>query len=138
MHLGALSNDPIGDLSPQSTYDINQHASVRLARAAKQAGVQRFLYASTCSVYGASGSDLVTESAELRPVTAYAIKQMWLTPLIIFTRGGPNGGYDLPVNWMYDPDSQQVMPAGPTPAAMALRAKKVPSLNRFLRAALFS
>jgi nucleoside-diphosphate-sugar epimerase len=76
VHLGALSNDPIGDLSPQSTYDINQHASVRLARAAKQAGVGRFLYASTCSVYGASGSDLVTESAELRPVTAYAISKV--------------------------------------------------------------
>ena len=72
IHLGALSNDPLGALAPQITYDINHHASVRLARLAKEAGVRRFLYASTCSVYGASGHDLVTESAPLRPLTPYA------------------------------------------------------------------
>jgi len=55
VHLAALSNDPLGALEPQITYDINHHASVRLARLAKEAGVQRFLYASTCSVYGAGG-----------------------------------------------------------------------------------
>src|SRR4051794_28553582 len=61
IHLGALSNDPLGSLAPDLTYDVNHHASVRLARLAKDAGVRRFLYASTCSVYGASGSgDLVT------------------------------------------------------------------------------
>ena len=54
------------------TYDINHHASVRLARLAKAAGVQRFLYASTCSVYGSAGDDLVTEDAPLRPLTPYA------------------------------------------------------------------
>jgi nucleoside-diphosphate-sugar epimerase len=72
IHLAALSNDPLGALAPQITYDINHHASVRLARLAKDAGVRRFLYASTCSVYGAAGEDLVTEDAPLRPLTAYA------------------------------------------------------------------
>jgi nucleoside-diphosphate-sugar epimerase len=73
VHLAALSNDPLGSLAPQLTYDINHHASVRLARLARDAGVRRFLYASTCSVYGASGGDdLVDEDAALRPVTPYA------------------------------------------------------------------
>ena len=73
VHLGALSNDPLGSLAPELTYDVNHHASVRLARLAKDAGVRRFLYASTCSVYGASGGDaLVDEDAPLRPVTPYA------------------------------------------------------------------
>ncbi|CAM5468221.1 NAD-dependent epimerase/dehydratase family protein [Streptomyces chartreusis] len=73
IHLAALSNDPLGSLAPELTYDINHHASVRLARLARDAGVRRFLYASTCSVYGAAGGDdLVTEDAPLRPVTPYA------------------------------------------------------------------
>jgi nucleoside-diphosphate-sugar epimerase len=73
IHLAALSNDPLGSLAPELTYDINHHAAVRLARLARDAGVRRFLYASTCSVYGASGGDgLVTEDAPLRPVTPYA------------------------------------------------------------------
>ncbi len=72
IHLAALSNDPLGALAPEITYDINHHASVRLARLAKEAGVRRFLYASTCSVYGAAGEDLVTETAPLRPLTPYA------------------------------------------------------------------
>ncbi|WP_067839048.1 NAD-dependent epimerase/dehydratase family protein [Nocardia lijiangensis] len=72
VHLAALSNDPLGALAPEITYDINHHASVRLARLAKEAGVRRFLYASTCSVYGAAGADLVTEDAPLRPITPYA------------------------------------------------------------------
>jgi nucleoside-diphosphate-sugar epimerase len=72
IHLAALSNDPLGALAPQITYDINHHASVRLARLAKEAGARRFLYASTCSVYGAAGEDLVTEDAPLRPLTPYA------------------------------------------------------------------
>lgn len=72
-HLAALSNDPLGSLAPDLTYDINHHASVRLARLAREAGVRRFVYASTCSVYGASGGDaLVDEDAPLRPVTPYA------------------------------------------------------------------
>lgn len=72
VHLAALSNDPLGALVPRITYDINHHASVRLARLAKAAGVRRFLYASTCSVYGAAGDGLVTEDAPLRPLTPYA------------------------------------------------------------------
>ncbi|MEV6158201.1 SDR family oxidoreductase [Nonomuraea sp. NPDC052129] len=73
VHLAALSNDPLGSLAPELTYDINYHASVRLARLAREAGVRRFLYASTCSVYGAAGGDdLVTEEAPLSPVTPYA------------------------------------------------------------------
>src|SRR5919198_22914 len=77
VHLAALSNDPLGSLAPELTYDVNHHASVRLARLAKDAGVQRFLYASTCSVYGASGSDsLVDEDAPLHPVTPYAVSKV--------------------------------------------------------------
>ena len=73
IHLAALSNDPLGALAPELTYAINHHASVRLARLARDAGVRRFLYASTCSVYGtAGGDDLVDEDAPLRPVTPYA------------------------------------------------------------------
>jgi nucleoside-diphosphate-sugar epimerase len=73
VHLAALSNDPLGDLAPEHTYAINHRASVRLAELAKQAGVQRFLYASSCSIYGASGGDdLLDETAPMRPVTPYA------------------------------------------------------------------
>ncbi|MFL6223678.1 MAG: NAD-dependent epimerase/dehydratase family protein, partial [Actinomycetes bacterium] len=73
VHLAALSNDPLGSLAPEITYDINHHASTRLARLAKEAGVKRFVYASTCSVYGAqSGDELVDEDAPLKPVTPYA------------------------------------------------------------------
>lgn len=76
IHLAALSNDPLGALAPELTYDINHHASVRLARLAKEAGVSRFLYASTCSVYGAAGDGLVNEDAELNPITPYAISKV--------------------------------------------------------------
>jgi nucleoside-diphosphate-sugar epimerase len=72
IHLAALSNDPLGALVPDITYDINHHASVRLARLSKAAGVRRFLYASTCSVYGSAGDGLVAEDAPLRPLTPYA------------------------------------------------------------------
>src|ERR1700704_4429198 len=63
IHLGALSNDPLGDLNKELTYDINLHASVRLARAAKEAGVRRFLFSSSCSLYGAGGDDFLDENA---------------------------------------------------------------------------
>lgn len=72
IHLGALSNDPLGFLDPTLTYAINHQASVRLARLSREVGVGRFLYASTCSVYGAAGEGLVSEDAPLRPVTPYA------------------------------------------------------------------
>lgn len=71
VHLAALSNDPLGDLDASLTVDINQHASVRLAEAAKAAGVERFLFASSCSLYGAGGDDLVDETAPFHPVTPY-------------------------------------------------------------------
>jgi nucleoside-diphosphate-sugar epimerase len=72
VHLSALSNDPLGDLDPELTLDINHRASVSLAASAKAAGVSRFVFASSCSNYGASGgSALLTEDAELRPVTPY-------------------------------------------------------------------
>ena len=77
VHLAALSNDPLGALEPEITYDINHHASTRLARLAKEAGVKRFVYASTCSVYGAQpGDELVNEDAPLKPVTPYAISKV--------------------------------------------------------------
>jgi nucleoside-diphosphate-sugar epimerase len=73
VHLAALSNDPIGDLNAEWTYSINLDASIRLARAAKEAGVSRFVFASSCSMYGAAeGDDLVSEDAPLRPLTPYA------------------------------------------------------------------
>jgi nucleoside-diphosphate-sugar epimerase len=71
VHLAALSNDPVGDLQPQCTYAINHRASVSLARAAKAAGVRRFLFASSCSLYGAAGQDWVDETAAFNPVTPY-------------------------------------------------------------------
>lgn len=71
VHLAALSNDPLGDLNPQLTYDINHLASVRLALLAKDAAVGRFLFASSCSNYGSAGDAPVNEESELKPVTAY-------------------------------------------------------------------
>jgi nucleoside-diphosphate-sugar epimerase len=72
IHLAALSNDPLGDLDPELTYEINYRASVRLATLAKAAGVSRFLFSSSCSLYGASeGEDFLTEEAAFNPVTPY-------------------------------------------------------------------
>lgn len=71
IHLAALSNDPLGNLDPDLTYEINHRASVRLAKAAKTAGVGRFLYASSCSNYGQAGADMIDETGELNPVTPY-------------------------------------------------------------------
>lgn len=70
-HLAALSNDPLGNLDGDLTYSINHRASVRLAELAKEAGVQRFVFSSSCSTYGASGDDFLDENAALNPVTAY-------------------------------------------------------------------
>jgi nucleoside-diphosphate-sugar epimerase len=71
VHLAALSNDPLGDLDPEVTYDINHRASVRLAELAKQAGVKRFVFSSSCSTYGAAGDAIHDETAPLNPVTPY-------------------------------------------------------------------
>lgn len=71
VHLAAISNDPLGDLNPQTTYDINAHATVTVARAAKAAGVRRFVFSSSCSLYGAHGDAPIDETAEFYPVTPY-------------------------------------------------------------------
>lgn len=71
VHLAALSNDPLGDLNPELTFDINHRASASLARLAKQAGVERFAFSSSCSNYGAAGDAMVDETSPLNPVTAY-------------------------------------------------------------------
>ena len=71
VHLAALSNDPLGDLDANLTYEINQYASVRLAELAKAAGVKRFVFSSSCSTYGAAGDEFHDESAPLNPVTPY-------------------------------------------------------------------
>lgn len=71
VHLAGLSNDPLGSLNPDVTYEINHLATVRLARLAKEMGVQRFLFSSTCSIYGAAGEDVVSEESEAHPVTPY-------------------------------------------------------------------
>lgn len=71
LHLAALSNDPLGSLNPSLTEEINHQASVHLAECAKRAGVRRFLFASSCSLYGVAGDDLLDEDAAFNPVTAY-------------------------------------------------------------------
>jgi nucleoside-diphosphate-sugar epimerase len=71
IHLAAVCNDPVGNLNPQATYEINHLASVRVAEKAKQAGVERFLFASSCSLYGKAGDEMLDEGAEFAPVTAY-------------------------------------------------------------------
>ncbi|HEY1704922.1 MAG TPA: SDR family oxidoreductase [Trebonia sp.] len=69
--LAALSNDPLGDLNPDATFSVNLEGTLRLARAAKRAGVERFLFSSSCSLYGAAGSGAVAEDGEMNPVTPY-------------------------------------------------------------------
>jgi nucleoside-diphosphate-sugar epimerase len=75
VHLAGISNDPLGDLNAETTYDINHRGTIAVAKAAKAAGVQRFLFSSSCSLYGASGdvseSAPLDESADFRPVTPY-------------------------------------------------------------------
>ena len=72
VHLAELSNDPLGQHRPDVTYAINGDGSARLARAAKQAGVVRFIYSSSCSVYGVGGAEWKTETSSTEPLTAYA------------------------------------------------------------------
>jgi len=71
IHLAALSNDPLGNLNPDLTYEINHRGSVNFAKASKEAGVGRFLFASSCSNYGTSNADLIDENGDLKPVTPY-------------------------------------------------------------------
>jgi nucleoside-diphosphate-sugar epimerase len=77
VHLAGISNDPLGDLAPQTTYSINHEASVRLAKLAKQAGVSRYVFSSSCSNYGAAGDNYLTEEASFNPVTPYAESKVW-------------------------------------------------------------
>ena len=77
VHLAALSNDPLGDLNQDVTYAINHRASVRLAELARSAGVGRFVMASSCSNYGLAGDDLIDETGDLNPVTAYGQSKVW-------------------------------------------------------------
>lgn len=76
LHLAALSNDPLGNLDTDLTYNINLDSSVRLAALAKAAGVERFVFSSSCSNYGAAGGELMTEASDLNPVTAYGISKV--------------------------------------------------------------
>jgi nucleoside-diphosphate-sugar epimerase len=74
-HLAGVCNDPLGDLLPTTTYEINHLATVRLAKMAKVAGVSRFVFSSTCSVYGAAGQDWIDEQSSPNPITPYAISK---------------------------------------------------------------
>jgi nucleoside-diphosphate-sugar epimerase len=76
MHLAGLSNDPLGDLNPELTFEINHLASVRLAEIAKELGIKRFIFSSSCSNYGAAGNDMLTEESEFNPVTPYGISKV--------------------------------------------------------------
>ena len=76
IHLAGLSNDPLGDYRPELTEKINETASVRLAGLAKTAGVKRFLFASSCSNYGAAGDQFLTETADFNPVTPYGVSKV--------------------------------------------------------------
>jgi len=76
VHLAALSNDPLGCLNERCTYDINHLASVKLAESAKKAGVARFLFASSCSLYGAAGDGMLNEEAAFNPVTPYGTSKV--------------------------------------------------------------
>lgn len=71
VHLAAISNDPMGNLNPDLTFEINHRASVHVAKCAKEAGVKRFAFSSSCSTYGAGGDAPLDETAEFNPVTAY-------------------------------------------------------------------
>jgi len=78
VHLAGLSNDPLGNINPDLTYDINHHASVRTAEAARSAGVRRFIFASSCSMYGKAGDDPLDETADFNPVTPYAKSKVYV------------------------------------------------------------
>lgn len=76
IHLAGLSNDPLGDYKPSLTEDINEKASIRLAKFAKEMGVKRFLFASSCSNYGSAGNDFLSEAADFNPVTPYGVSKV--------------------------------------------------------------
>ncbi len=76
LHLAGLSNDPLGDLNPELTFEINHKASVHLAELAKKIGIPRFIFSSSCSNYGAAGDNMLTEESQFNPVTPYGISKV--------------------------------------------------------------
>jgi nucleoside-diphosphate-sugar epimerase len=76
LHLAGISNDPLGDLNAECTFEINHRASVRLGALSKQAGVERFIFSSSCSTYGAAGDDFLDEQAAFNPVTPYGVSKV--------------------------------------------------------------
>ena len=82
VHLAAISNDPVGHLNPEATYSVNAHGAVHMARVAKEAGVPRFLFSSSCSLYGAAGDAAVTEDSDFNPVTPYGESKVMAEQLI--------------------------------------------------------
>lgn len=76
LHLAGISNDPLGDLNPEITFEINHRASVRLAELAKKADVPRFIFSSSCSTYGAAGDRMLDETAAFNPVTPYGVSKV--------------------------------------------------------------
>jgi len=82
VHLAAISNDPVGHLNPEATYSVNAHGAAHMARVAKDAGVPRFLFSSSCSLYGAAGDAAVTEGSDFNPVTPYGESKVMAERLI--------------------------------------------------------
>jgi nucleoside-diphosphate-sugar epimerase len=82
INLAAVSNDPVGHLNAEATYSVNAHGAAHLARAAKEAGVPRYLFSSSCSLYGAAGADAVTEESDFNPVTPYGTSKVMAEELI--------------------------------------------------------